>query len=303
MARYTGPVCSLCRTEQKKLFLKGDRCKSDKCPLNKKRGAPGKDPKARIGKRSEYALQLREKQKLKRTYCMLEKQFHLTFDDAHRMPGITGENLIKLLECRFDNVVYRMHFASSRNQARQLVSHGHFLVNGKKVNIPSYRIKPGDVIEVKEASKKVATILDALNEVLQRYSGSVIQEIIRSAVLGTELPQGVKKNVSSGLKASINFMFFSCRQRVAEFFHPTEKNKVKPDNGDIADRSYFTFQIEQPVDKTVDFAISVKASATYKISSLDGCSKEIKSSDTGLLEFKGLSPGEYRISLQNSKNL
>jgi small subunit ribosomal protein S4 len=165
MARYTGPVCRLCRTEQKKLFLKGDRCKSDKCPLNKKRGAPGKDPKARIGKRSEYALQLREKQKLKRTYCMLEKQFHLTFDDAHRMPGITGENLIKLLECRFDNVVYRMHFASSRNQARQLVSHGHFLVNGKKVNIPSYRIKPGDVIEVKEASKKVATILDALNEV------------------------------------------------------------------------------------------------------------------------------------------
>ena len=165
MARYTGPVCRLCRTEQKKLFLKGDRCKSDKCPLNKKRGAPGKDPKARGGKRSEYALQLREKQKLKRTYCMLEKQFHLTFDDAHRMPGITGENLIKLLESRFDNVVYRMHFASSRNQARQLVSHGHFLVNGKKVNIPSYRIKPGDVIEVKEASKKVVTILEALKEV------------------------------------------------------------------------------------------------------------------------------------------
>ena len=165
MARYTGPVCRLCRTEQKKLFLKGDRCKSDKCPLNKKRGAPGKDPKARICKRSEYALQLREKQKLKRTYCMLEKQFHLTFDDAHRMPGITGENLIKLLECRFDNVVYRMHFATSRNQARQLVSHGHFLVNGKKVNIPSYRIKPGDVIEVKEASKKVVSILDALKEV------------------------------------------------------------------------------------------------------------------------------------------
>jgi small subunit ribosomal protein S4 len=165
MARYTGPVCRLCRTEQKKLFLKGDRCKSDKCPLNKKRGAPGKDPKARIGKRSEYALQLREKQKLKRTYCMLEKQFHQTFDDAHRMPGITGENLIKLLECRFDNVVYRMHFATSRNHARQLVSHGHFLVNGKKVNIPSYRIKPGDVIEVKEASKKMVTILDALKEV------------------------------------------------------------------------------------------------------------------------------------------
>ncbi len=165
MARYTGPVCRLCRTEQKKLFLKGDRCKSDKCPLNKKRGAPGKDPKGRAGKRSEYGLQLREKQKLKRTYGMLEKQFRLTFDRALRMPGITGENLIKLLECRLDNVVFRMHLASSRSQARQLVSHGHFTVNGKPVNIPSYEIKPGDVIEVKEKSKKMITIMDALKEV------------------------------------------------------------------------------------------------------------------------------------------
>ena len=165
MARYTGPVCRLCRTEQKKLFLKGDRCKSDKCPLNKKRGAPGKDPKGRAGKRSEYGLQLREKQKLKRTYGMLEKQFRLTFARALRMPGITGENLIQLLECRLDNVVFRMHFASSRNQARQLVSHGHFTVNGKQVNIPSYEIKPGDVIEVKEKSKKMIAIMDALKEV------------------------------------------------------------------------------------------------------------------------------------------
>ena len=152
MARYTGPVCRLCRTEQKKLFLKGERCKSDKCPLNKKRGAPGKDPKGRAGKRSEYGLQLREKQKLKRTYGMLEKQFRLTFARALRMPGITGENLIQLLECRLDNVVFRMHFASSRNQARQLVSHGHFTVNGVKVNIPSYLTKVNDVIKVKEAS-------------------------------------------------------------------------------------------------------------------------------------------------------
>ena len=165
MARYTGPVCRLCRTEQKKLFLKGERCKSDKCPLNKKRGAPGKDPKGRAGKRSEYGLQLREKQKLKRSYGMLEKQFRLTFARALRMPGITGENLIQLLECRLDNVVFRMHFASSRNQARQLVSHGHFTVNGKPVNIPSYEIKPGDVIEVKEKSKKMIAIMDALKEV------------------------------------------------------------------------------------------------------------------------------------------
>lgn len=165
MARYTGPVCRLCRTEQKKLFLKGERCNSDKCPINKKRGAPGKDPKARVGKKSEYGLQLREKQKIKRMYGMLEKQFHLTFERAQRMGGVTGENLIKLLECRLDNVVYRMHFATTRSQARQLVSHRHFLVNGKSVNIPSYEVKPGDVIEVREKSKKLTAIMDALNEV------------------------------------------------------------------------------------------------------------------------------------------
>ena len=165
MARYTGPVCRLCRTEQKKLFLKGERCNSDKCPINKKRGAPGKDPKARVGKKSEYGLQLREKQKIKRMYGMLEKQFHLTFERAQRMGGVTGENLIKLLECRLDNVVYRMHFATTRSQARQLVSHRHFLVNGKSVNIPSYEVKPGDVIEVREKSKKLTAIMDALGEV------------------------------------------------------------------------------------------------------------------------------------------
>lgn len=165
MARYTGPVCRLCRTEQKKLFLKGERCNSDKCPINKKRGAPGKDPKGRVGKKSEYGLQLREKQKIKRIYGMLEKQFHLTFERAQRMGGVTGENLIKLLECRLDNVVYRMHFASTRSQARQLVSHRHFLVNGKSVNIPSYEVKPGDVIEVREKSKKMTAIMDALGEV------------------------------------------------------------------------------------------------------------------------------------------
>ena len=165
MARYTGPVCRLCRTEQKKLLLKGERCNSDKCPINKKRGAPGKDPKGRVGKKSEYGLQLREKQKIKRMYGMLEKQFHLTFERAQRMGGVTGENLIKLLECRLDNVVYRMHFASTRSQARQLVSHRHFLVNGKSVNIPSYEVKPGDVIEVREKSKKMTAIMDALGEV------------------------------------------------------------------------------------------------------------------------------------------
>lgn len=164
MARYTGPVCRLCRTEQKKLFLKGDRCKSDKCPINKKRPAPGKDPKARIGKRSDYGIQLREKQKLKRIYGMQEKQFGLFFDRALRMPGITGENLFTLLERRLDNVVYRLRFAVSRTQARQLVLHGHVMVNGKVVNIPSYLVKPNDSIEIKEASKSLIVIKEALKE-------------------------------------------------------------------------------------------------------------------------------------------
>ena len=165
MARYTGPVCRLCRAEQRKLYLKGDRCNSDKCPINKKKGVPGKDPKARITKRKEYGIQLREKQKLKRIYCMLEKQFRLFFHRATKMHGVTGDNLVVLLESRLDNVVYRMHFAASRNQARQIVLHGHIRVNGKKVNIPSNIVKPGDVVEVRERSKKLAIITDALGEI------------------------------------------------------------------------------------------------------------------------------------------
>jgi len=164
MARYTGPVCRLCRTEQKKLMLKGDRCKSDKCPINKKRPTPGKDPKVRPGKRSDYGLQLREKQKLKRIYGMQEKQFSLFFERALRMPGITGENLFALLERRLDNVVYRLRFAVSRSQARQIVLHGHVKVNGKRVNIPSYLVRPEDTVEIDEASKNLGLVKDALKE-------------------------------------------------------------------------------------------------------------------------------------------
>jgi small subunit ribosomal protein S4 len=164
MARYTGPVCRLCRTEQKKLMLKGNRCKSDKCPINKKRPAPGKDPKARPGKRSDYGMQLREKQKLKRIYGMQEKQFSLFFERALRMPGITGENLFVLLEKRLDNVVYRLRFAASRSQARQIVLHGHVLVNGKRVNIPSYLVKPEDEIGIGESGKNMVVIKDSLRE-------------------------------------------------------------------------------------------------------------------------------------------
>jgi small subunit ribosomal protein S4 len=154
----------MCRVEQKKLMLKGNRCKSDKCPINKKRAAPGKDPKARPGKRSDYGVQLREKQKLRRIYGMQEKQFHLFFERALRMPGITGENLFVLLERRIDNVVYRLRFATSRSQARQLVLHGHIRINGKKVSIPSYLVKAEDEISVAENSRNMTVIKDALKE-------------------------------------------------------------------------------------------------------------------------------------------
>jgi small subunit ribosomal protein S4 len=145
-------------------MLKGNRCKSDKCPINKKRSAPGKDPKARPGKRSDYGLQLREKQKLKRIYGMQEKQFSLFFERALRMSGITGENLFVLLERRLDNVVYRLRFASSRSQARQLVLHGHVLVNGKRVNVPSFLVRAEDEIEIRERSKGLVVIKDSLRE-------------------------------------------------------------------------------------------------------------------------------------------
>jgi len=154
----------MCRVEQKKLMLKGNRCKSDKCPMNKKRSAPGKDPKARSGKRSDYGVQLREKQKLKRIYGMMEKQFRLFFDRAQRMSGIAGENLFVLLERRIDNIVYRLRFASSRSQARQLVLHGHVLVDGKKITIPSYLVKADSEISIAEGSKNMTIIKDALRE-------------------------------------------------------------------------------------------------------------------------------------------
>ena len=151
MARYTDANCRLCRREGQKLFLKGDRCYSPKCSLDRRSYAPGQHGQGR-SKKSDYALQLREKQKTKRFYGLQETQFRNLFDKADRKAGITGENLLILLETRLDNVVFRLGFASSRKEARQLVSHGHFTVNGKKVNIPSYTVKAGDVIKVKEKS-------------------------------------------------------------------------------------------------------------------------------------------------------
>ena len=164
MARNTGPQCRMCRADNTKLFLKGERCYSVKCAIVKKRVAPGKGPRARMKKPTNYGIQLREKQKLRRMYGMLEAQFRIFFDRADRMPGKTGDNLIILLERRLDNIIFRMRFASSRNQARQLVSHGHVKVNGKRVTIPSFIVKESDVVEIQEQSKKMVVVKDALKE-------------------------------------------------------------------------------------------------------------------------------------------
>ncbi|MDY6854807.1 MAG: 30S ribosomal protein S4 [Thermodesulfobacteriota bacterium] len=167
MARYTGSVCRLCRRENLKLYLKGDRCYSDKCAIERRNYPPGQHGKGR-SKYSDYGIQLREKQKVKRIYGILENQFRLYFKKAERMKGITGDNLLLLLERRMDNIVFRLGFASSRSEARQLVRHGHFLVNGKRVDIPSYLISQGETIEVREKSKKIPRVVESLEAVARR---------------------------------------------------------------------------------------------------------------------------------------
>ena len=161
MARYTGPVCRICRHENQKLFLKGDRCMTEKCAFERRGYPPGQHGHGRI-KFSEYAVQLREKQKLKRLYGLIENQFHSYFVRAERMKGVTGSNLLSMLERRLDNVAYRMGLASSRSQARLVVTHGHVEVNGKSVDIPSYLVKKGDTVILREKSQKITTILASL---------------------------------------------------------------------------------------------------------------------------------------------
>jgi small subunit ribosomal protein S4 len=168
MARYIGPVCRLCRREGMKLFLKGERCYTDKCAIEKRNVAPGQHGRARKAKLVGYGVQLREKQKVKRTYGVLENQFRRYFEAADRTKGITGELLLQMLERRLDNVVYRLGFATSRPQARQLVRHGHFTVNGKKVDIPSYSVRMGDVVAVRASSGQNPTIQHAAEEVKGR---------------------------------------------------------------------------------------------------------------------------------------
>ena len=167
MARHTESVCRLCLRENLKLFLKGERCYTEKCAYDRRNYPPGQHGQSRK-KFSDYGTQLREKQKVKRMYGILENQFRNIFKEADRQKGITGETLLSLLERRLDNIIYRLGFANSRNEARQLVRHNHFLVNQSKVNIPSYLVKPGDVIELREKSKKVVRILEALEGVARR---------------------------------------------------------------------------------------------------------------------------------------
>jgi len=162
MARYIGPVCRLCRREGEKLFLKGERCYTPKCAQERREGSPGVHSKLR-GRFSEYKVQLREKQKVKRLYGLLERQFRKQFQEADRRKGITGEQLLIILESRLDNMVHRAGFAASRREGRQLVRHGHFTVNGAKVNIPSYNVKAGDVIKVVDKSKGLAHMTESLN--------------------------------------------------------------------------------------------------------------------------------------------
>jgi len=162
VARYTGAVCRQCRREGLKLFLKGERCYTDKCSIERRNYPPGEHGQARP-KFSEYSIQLREKQKLRRIYGILEGQFRRYFEKADRTKGVTGETLLQLLERRLDNVVYRIGFATSRAEARQLVRHGHFLVSGKKVDVPSFLVRAGDVVSVREKSRSVARIKDALD--------------------------------------------------------------------------------------------------------------------------------------------
>ncbi|MCC6628899.1 MAG: 30S ribosomal protein S4 [Chloroflexi bacterium] len=170
MARYTGPVCKLCRREGMKLFLKGERCLTPKCSVERRGYPPGMHGQRRARKVSEYGLQLREKQKMRRVYGVLERQFRRTYAEAERTAGATGDNLIKLLERRLDNVVYRLGFADSRAQARQLVRHGHFTVNGRRTDIPSFSVKPSDVIAVREGSRK------------REYFQTITQQLTRRTV-------------------------------------------------------------------------------------------------------------------------
>lgn len=201
MARYTESVCRFCRREGEKLFLKGDRCYTDKCSVERRNYAPGQHGQSRQ-KKTDYGMQLREKQKVKRIYGLLEKQFRNYAHLAEQKRGVTGDNLLRLLESRLDNIVFRMGFARSRNEARHLVSHGHFLVNGRKVNVPSFLTKPGTVVEVKESSRTIEAIDDALKTVSRRgvpewlqVDAAAFKGMVKALPTREELPPNIREQL------------------------------------------------------------------------------------------------------------
>ena len=194
MARYIGPVCRLCRREGMKLFLKGERCQTEKCAIEKRNFIPGQHGKDRKPKIQGYGLQLREKQKARRYYRLMEGQFRNLFEKASKQKGITGDNMLNMLEKRLDNVVYRMGFGTSRAQARQIVRHGHLRVNGRKVDIPSFEVRPNDVIEVREKSKTNPTILASRDATAHAPAPNWI-EVDRDALRGRIIAQPKREDL------------------------------------------------------------------------------------------------------------
>jgi small subunit ribosomal protein S4 len=207
LARYTGPSCRLCRRENMELFLKGDRCYTDKCAIKRRNYPPGQHGQGRT-KNSAYGIQLREKQKVRRIYGLMENQFRGYFAEADRMKGVTGENLLSLLERRLDNVVYRLGFASSRSESRQLVRHGHFTLNGKKVDIPSIQTRVGDVIELREKSRKIVSINDALDAVARRGIPQWL-ELDRDAFKGNLKALPVREDVTTPIQEQLVVELYS----------------------------------------------------------------------------------------------
>lgn len=208
MARYTGAVCRICRREGQKLFLKGTKCYSEKCAFNKRSYAPGQHGQNRK-KMSEYGMQLREKQKVRKTYGILESQFEHYFEMAvAKKDGITGENFLQILESRFDSVVYRAGFATSRAEARQLTRHGHFTINGKKVNIPSYLVKPGDVIAITDKSKSS----EKIKAVLDTTEGKLVPawlDVNRDALTATVTRLSERSEIDLDIKEHLIVEFYS----------------------------------------------------------------------------------------------
>ena len=208
MARYTGPVCRMCRREDMKLFLKGDRCYTDKCSYERRAYPPGQHGQGRRSKRTDYGEQLREKQKVRRMYGLLESQFKGYYKKANQMKGVTGENLLQLLERRLDNLIYRLGFASTRSEARQLVRHRHFAVNGRICNIPSALLRPGDVVEVKERSRKIARISDALSALDRRGLPSWL-EVDREAFKGTLKDMPIREELTMPIREQLIVELYS----------------------------------------------------------------------------------------------